>query len=120
MRRLPPPGPGHNGPPHEDDWEERYRLTLEEALKAEALVTRLEHKRKSVLSALVKGIGGPVAKAEHLARAHPTYESACDDLYEAELDAAVKRAKADAMKEGHERWRTMRADRREEIRSFRG
>lgn len=98
-----------------DTFTERLEIALEEAARDKSAADELEEIRKLSLSQIVVSIGGPVAKAEHEARASSEYADMTEKLCAAKTKANMSAAKVKGMEARLEAWRTAESSRRAEM-----
>jgi hypothetical protein len=89
-----------------------YRAALEDAAVLSAAVVDMEHERKRILAQEIVAQGGPVAKAENIARAGERYGAFLDQLKAARRDAAKAEAYAEYLRTRFESWRSSNATKR--------
>lgn len=94
---------------------DRLAAALEEAAADKSKADEAEAILKVAFSQMVVAIGGPVAKAEHEARASQKYVDLSEQTYSARTKSNMSAAKVKGMEYRLEAWRTAESTRRAEI-----
>ncbi len=98
-----------------DETADSYYRKAKEWAEADGEARMMEKMEKIILSEIVNRCEGSVAKAEHEARASTRYKEHCTSMIQARTRATVLKAELQAMELAHERWRTVNATRRAEM-----
>ncbi len=94
---------------------DRLAAALDEAAASRSAAEEAEAMLKLVFSQMVVTIGGPVAKAEHEARASKQYVELTEKACAARTRANMSAAKVKGMEHRLDAWRTAESTRRSEM-----